>query len=107
MVPPQKHQLELLFCYLVIALRLNYFKDQLCLRLSYGKSEVEQVRNPGLIVSVGGIAVRGGPSSGGTNVTVSVVPGWSDGEVSSLTVLVGWRSFLNTKLLQTTHFQNF
>lgn len=48
-----------------------------------------------------------GPSSGGVNVTASVAPECSDGEVSSPTVLVGQQSFLNTKLLQTTYFQNF
>lgn len=67
------------------------------------ETEVEPVRNPGLTVSVGA-----GPSSGDANVTASLPGSWMvDGEVSPLTVLVGQRSFLNIKLLQMTHFQNF
>lgn len=59
------------------------------------------------LVRHSGLSVGGGHSSADVNITASVTPGWSDREVFSLTVLVGQPSFLNTKLLQTTHFQNF
>lgn len=40
------------------------------------ETEVEPVRNPGLTVSPGDVAVGGAPSSGGANVTASRPGSW-------------------------------
>lgn len=57
-IPTQRHQLELLFCYLFIALRWNYFKDWDIWELWYGKGQAsEQTWSD--CVSVGCVAVEG------------------------------------------------
>lgn len=80
-VRPQRCQLELLFYYLVVALRFIYLKD---LDVCCGKPGLEQVRQCGVTVWVWGVKLGKvlRPSSGAPSVTDSVGSGWSGREIS-------------------------